>query len=203
MTSSQFDLRLKSENSKRKFHGVFKRPHNSQRSSRPIAYARTPPPAFLFPIQQCQRPKPDRSGSPFNARCGGGRFLVAPPNQVNQLSKVFLCPTKPTQKANPKDNKKPRGQPRLASQIIRSRRSEVAETKQPSHIKQGKLSPPSPKTKPPPQRGRLLGWGLRYGKAVFCTAVELPVQTRACRHLSQMAAATRYTAARKLRAILS
>jgi hypothetical protein len=175
LTSSQFDLRLKSENSKRKFHGVFKRPHNSQRSSRPIAYARTPPPAFLFPIQQCQRPKPDRSGSPFNARCGGGRFLVAPPNQVNQLSKVFSCPIDQAQKPNPKDNKKPRGQPRLASQIIRSRRSEVAETKQPSPIKQGKLSSPKPKNQAAASASAASRMGLQIWQDGLVLRVHLPV----------------------------
>jgi hypothetical protein len=48
-------------------HGVFKRPHLSAYRLAPReGAARTPPPAFLFPIQRCQRP--DRLAGP-TVRC--------------------------------------------------------------------------------------------------------------------------------------
>jgi hypothetical protein len=48
-------------------HGVFKRPHLSAFDWRPVrAPPERPPPAFLFPIQQCQRP--DRLAGP-TVRC--------------------------------------------------------------------------------------------------------------------------------------
>jgi len=39
-------------------HGVFKRPHLSAFEMTREVIARAPPPAFLFPNQQCQRPEP-------------------------------------------------------------------------------------------------------------------------------------------------
>ena len=67
-------------------HGVFKRPRDSQCRGQTCSVRRTPPPAFLFPNQRCQRP--DRlTGPPFNARGRqGAAYLVAVQIRVNRLS---------------------------------------------------------------------------------------------------------------------
>jgi len=68
-------------------HGVFKRPQFRQcRDGLVRAIARTPPPAFLFPNQRCQRPRPGDPTPPVLRRAaGGGGYLVAGLRQVNRV----------------------------------------------------------------------------------------------------------------------
>ena len=49
-------------------HGVFKRPHRQRSKMTREVIARTPPPAYLFPNQRCQRPDQVAPAPPFSAR---------------------------------------------------------------------------------------------------------------------------------------
>ena len=62
-----------------------------------LTHRRTPPPAFLFPNQQCQRAEPKQLPPPGSNRLGsnepprrGGRCLVPPEFQVNRYFQSFL-----------------------------------------------------------------------------------------------------------------
>jgi hypothetical protein len=52
--------------------------------------ASTSPPAFLFPIQRCQRPKPPKRPHRLAPGVGGGGYLVAPVFRVNRLFEAFI-----------------------------------------------------------------------------------------------------------------
>ena len=52
--------------------------------------ARTPPPAFLFPNQRCQRPEPPWWPHRLAPGVGGGGYLVAPIFRVNRLFEAFV-----------------------------------------------------------------------------------------------------------------
>ena len=68
-------------------HGVFKRPQFRQcRDGLVRAIARAPPPAFLFPNQRCQRPRPGFPDPAVLRRAvGGGGLLVAGLGGVNRV----------------------------------------------------------------------------------------------------------------------
>jgi len=62
----------------------------------PKNFARTPPPAFLFPDQRFQRPKPVKPAQPFSARLRRRRCLAPLIFRVNQFFlKNFLNTPKP------------------------------------------------------------------------------------------------------------
>ena len=52
--------------------------------------ARTPPPAFLFPNQRCQRPEPPERPHRLAPGVGGGGYLVAPVFRVNRPFRAFF-----------------------------------------------------------------------------------------------------------------
>jgi hypothetical protein len=55
----------------------------------PRTIARTPPPAFLFPNQQCQRPEPLSRPHRLAPGFGGGGYLVASNFAVNRPFSAF------------------------------------------------------------------------------------------------------------------
>jgi hypothetical protein len=62
--------------------------------------ARTSPPAFLFPIQRCQRPEPACRPHRLTPGVGGGGYLVAPIFRVNRLFEAFVsAPTEAGEEA--------------------------------------------------------------------------------------------------------
>jgi hypothetical protein len=64
--------------------------------------ARAPPPAFLFPNQQCQRPGPP-SGDPIVLRPMSAEAAIYPtPNSVS--NRFSTKPAKPNRQTNPKAN---------------------------------------------------------------------------------------------------
>jgi len=73
--------------------------------------ARTPPPAFLFPNQRCQRPEPPWRPHRLAPGVGGGGYLVAPYFRVNRTFEAFFRsrPWGETRKKNPPG--RPRGFP--------------------------------------------------------------------------------------------
>jgi len=73
---------------------VFKRPHLVSVEMFPVRnIARTPPPAFLFPNQRCQRPEPPKRPNRLTPGCGGGGYVVATAFPVNRL--FALLPPSP------------------------------------------------------------------------------------------------------------
>ena len=66
------------------------RDRNCQRRDDPKVIARTPPPAFLFPNQRCQRPEPACRPHRLAPGVGGGGYLVAPVFRVNRLFRAFF-----------------------------------------------------------------------------------------------------------------
>ena len=68
------------------------RDRNCQRRDDPKVIARTPPPAFLFPNQRCQRPEPACRPHRLAPGVGGGGYLVAPVFRVNRLFRAFFSP---------------------------------------------------------------------------------------------------------------
>src|SRR3954470_472861 len=84
--------------------------------------ARAPPPAFLFPNQQCQRPRaetPNRlsAAHPFSARCRRRRLSIQPriPCQTVFFKTVRTNPPETTE-ANPSRPKRPSREERQSSQ---------------------------------------------------------------------------------------
>jgi hypothetical protein len=69
--------------------------------------ARAPPPAFLFPNQQCQRPRAEaprttsRQNHPLAPDVGGGGYLS---NLEFRVKPFFSKPSKPIHQTNPKAN---------------------------------------------------------------------------------------------------
>jgi hypothetical protein len=69
--------------------------------------ARAPPPAFLFPNQQCQRPRAEaprtasRQNHPLAPDVGGGGYLSNPEFRVKPF---FSKPSEPNHQTNPKAN---------------------------------------------------------------------------------------------------
>ena len=98
-------------------HGVFKRPQLSAFEMTREVIARAPPPAFLFPYQQCQRPKPPQRPHPFNARCRRRRLSIQPriPCQIVFCKTIQPNPPEPT-KANPSRSWRPSSEERQSSQ---------------------------------------------------------------------------------------
>src|SRR6478736_10320584 len=84
LTSSQSHRWNETEVLVHDIHGVFKRPQLSAFEMTREVIARAPPPAFLFPNQQCQRPRAEapRTASqrnhPFSARCRRRRLSIQP-----------------------------------------------------------------------------------------------------------------------------
>ena len=73
-------------------HGVFKRPQIRQcRDGLVRAIARTPPPAFLFPNQRCQRPDWLSPTPPFNARRRRRRLSSRPGSPCQSTPFRFFC----------------------------------------------------------------------------------------------------------------
>lgn len=68
------------------------RDRNCQRRDDPKVIARTPPPAFLFPNQRCQRPEPPQRPHRLAPGVGGGGYLVASVFRVNRLFRAFFSP---------------------------------------------------------------------------------------------------------------
>ena len=81
-------------------HGVFqKRPQIRQRRDSLVrTIAKTPPPAFLFPNQRCQRPRPACRPHRLAPGGGGGGYLVAPNFRVNRPFPAFRFAPKPRNK---------------------------------------------------------------------------------------------------------
>jgi len=85
--------------------------------------ARAPPPAFLFPNQQCQRPRAEaprtasQRNQPFSARCRRRRLSIQPriPCQTVFYKTVRTNPSEPA-KANPNKPKQPSSEDRQSSQ---------------------------------------------------------------------------------------
>ena len=84
--------------------------------------ARAPPPAFLFPNQQCQRPRakaPNRlpAAHPFSARCRRRRLSIQPriPCQTVFYKTVRTNPPNPPE-SKPSKPKRPSSQSRQSSQ---------------------------------------------------------------------------------------
>lgn len=84
--------------------------------------ARAPPPAFLFPNQQCQRPRtkaPNHlsAAHPFSARCRRRRLSIQPriPCQTVFFKTVRTNPPETTE-ANPSRPKRPSKEERQSSQ---------------------------------------------------------------------------------------
>jgi hypothetical protein len=71
---------------------VSSRDRNCQRRDDPKVIARTPPPAFLFPNQRCQRPEPACRPHRLAPGVGGGGYLVASVFRVNRLFRAFFSP---------------------------------------------------------------------------------------------------------------
>src|SRR6185312_733678 len=71
---------------------VSSRDRNCQRRDDPKVIARTPPPAFLFPNQRCQRPEPPQRPHRLAPGVGGGGYLVASVFRVNRLFRAFFSP---------------------------------------------------------------------------------------------------------------
>src|SRR5689334_8387459 len=76
------------------FHGIFKKDRIwSVVEMLPVrSIARTPPPAFLFPNQRCQRPEPACRPHRLAPGVGGGGYLVAPVFRVNRPFQAFFSP---------------------------------------------------------------------------------------------------------------
>ena len=98
-----------------------------------LTHRRTPPPAFLFPIQQCQRAEPKPLAQPSPNRLGpsgpprrGARCLRPPHFQVNRLSQVPLHFPQTSQENHPI----PQNQPSNESQKLQSQPA-APQTKQP------------------------------------------------------------------------
>ena len=68
------------------------RDRNCQRRDDPKVIARTPPPAFLFPNQRCQRPEPACRPHRLAPGVGGGGYLVASVFRVNRPFQAFFSP---------------------------------------------------------------------------------------------------------------
>jgi hypothetical protein len=74
--------------------------------------ARAPPPAFLFPNQQCQRPRAEaprtasRQNHPLAPDVGGGGYLS---NLEFRVKSFFSKPSEPTHQTFPKENPVDRG----------------------------------------------------------------------------------------------
>jgi hypothetical protein len=66
------------------------RDRKCQRRDDPKAIARTPPPAFLFPNLQCQRPRPACRPRRLAPGVGGGGYLVASVFRVNRPFRAFF-----------------------------------------------------------------------------------------------------------------
>jgi hypothetical protein len=64
--------------------------------------ARTPPPAFLFPNQQCQRPELPQEPHRLTPVVGGGGVLVASNSEVNQTFLTFFNRQRPKSSATSK-----------------------------------------------------------------------------------------------------
>jgi hypothetical protein len=87
---------------------VSSRDRNCQRSkmTREVI-ARAPPPAFLFPNQQCQRPRAEaprtasRQNHPLAPDVGGGGYLS---NLEFRVKPFFSKPSEPNHQTNPKAN---------------------------------------------------------------------------------------------------
>ena len=81
-------------------HGVFKRPQLSAFEMTREVIARAPPPAFLFPNQQCQRPGPAfRPAHRLAPDVGGGGYLS---NLEFRVKPFFSKPSEPTHQKQPK-----------------------------------------------------------------------------------------------------
>lgn len=76
------------------FHGIFKKDRIwSVVEMLPVrSIARTPPPAFLFPNQRCQRPEPACRLHRLAPGVGGGGYLVASVFRVNRPFQAFFSP---------------------------------------------------------------------------------------------------------------
>ena len=115
--------------------------------------ARTPPPAFLFPDQRFQRPKPEKPAKPFNARSRRRRCLTPLIFRVNQffLKNFFNTPEarRPRRRRLSKES-------RTSSQQGFSTFSEKLETEAPpSQIPPGPF--PNPAARPFPSERRIYG----------------------------------------------
>jgi hypothetical protein len=106
------------------------RSHSQRRDSVVSTIARTPPPAFLFPIQRCQRPdrfSPDPAV--FRRRVGGGGYLVTGLPRVNRPFEAFAgrpgCPGFWPQKP-----------PRAAEGLPSHVRSDSIEARENTHLRE-------------------------------------------------------------------
>jgi hypothetical protein len=108
LTSSHSHRWAETEVSIHDIHGVFKRPQLSAFEMTREVIARAPPPAFLFPNQQCQRPRAEaprtasRQNHPFTPDVGGGGYLSNLEFRVKPfLHKTFQPNHQTNQMANP------------------------------------------------------------------------------------------------------
>ena len=129
LTSSQSHRWIKAEALVHDIHGVFKRPQLSAFEMTREVIARAPPPAFLFPNQQCQRPRAEapRTASqrnhPFSARCRRRRLSIQPriPCQTVFYKTVRTNPPE-TAETNSSRPRRPSSEERQSSQVRISRK---------------------------------------------------------------------------------
>ena len=101
LTSSQSHRWIESRSFRSMIFMVSSRDRNCQRieMTREVI-ARAPPPAFLFPNQQCQRPEPlSRGAHRLAPDVGGGGYLS---NLEFRVKPFFSKPSEPTHQKQPK-----------------------------------------------------------------------------------------------------
>jgi hypothetical protein len=125
--------------------------------------ARAPPPAFLFPNQQCQRPRAEaprttvRRNHPLAPDVGGGGYLS---NLEFRVKPFFSKPSEPNHQTNPKAN------PAIRSALLKKNTNPVK--------KKVSKKPSGPDEKP----SKLLRTLSSYSRAALSSESKTPCQPR-------------------------
>ena len=107
----------------------------------PKNFARTPPPAFLFPDQRFQRPQPAKPAKPFNARSRRRRCLAPLIFRVNPF---FLKNFLNTPEAQGPRRRRPSKEDQSPCQPGLSALPQTREPRLPNPLRQARLRPQRP-----------------------------------------------------------
>jgi len=107
----------------------------------PKNFARTPPPAFLFPDQRFQRPQPVKPAEPFNARSRRRRCLAPLIFRVNQF---FLKNFLNTPEARRPQRRRPSKESQSPCQPGFSALPQTRKPRLPNPLRQARLQPQRP-----------------------------------------------------------
>ena len=105
----------------------------------PKNFARTPPPAFLFPDQRFQRPTPEEPAKPFNARSRRRRCL---PPLIFRVNQFFLKNFSNTSETRRPRRRRLSKEDRFLSQQGFSAFSQTRKPKLPNPLRQARRRPP-------------------------------------------------------------